>query len=118
MAERSDRVEEEVEVALAWLLGKGDFIVPIPGTKRRVYLEENAGAVGIKLSDDTGFEAIIDHSIRPRTVLGDIYGRSRREDSGVFARPAILPITAAISSMIAVPARKTVTKAMSNAVLA
>jgi len=33
-------------------LGKGDFIVPIPGTKRRVYLEENAGAVDLKLSDD------------------------------------------------------------------
>jgi hypothetical protein len=34
-------------------LGKGDFIVPIPGTKRRAYLEENAGAVDVKLSEVT-----------------------------------------------------------------
>src|SRR5258706_13367085 len=40
------------QVALAWLLGKGDFIVPIPGTKRRVYLEENVGAGDVTLSDD------------------------------------------------------------------
>ncbi len=39
------------QVALAWLLGQGDDIVPIPGTKRRTYLEENAAAVGIRLSD-------------------------------------------------------------------
>jgi diketogulonate reductase-like aldo/keto reductase len=32
-------------------LGRGDSIVPIPGTKRRVYLEENAGAVDVELSD-------------------------------------------------------------------
>jgi aryl-alcohol dehydrogenase-like predicted oxidoreductase len=40
------------QVALAWLLGKGDFIVPIPGTKRRAYLEENVGTVDVKLSED------------------------------------------------------------------
>jgi len=39
------------QVALAWLLARGDSIVPIPGTKRRKYLEENAAAVEIKLSD-------------------------------------------------------------------
>ena len=35
--------------ALAWLLEQGDFIAPIPGTKRRKYLEDNAGAVGVRL---------------------------------------------------------------------
>jgi aryl-alcohol dehydrogenase-like predicted oxidoreductase len=35
----------EEQLALAWLLHKGEDIVPIPGTKRREYLEENAGAV-------------------------------------------------------------------------
>jgi aryl-alcohol dehydrogenase-like predicted oxidoreductase len=30
------------QVALTWLLGRGDFIVPIPGTKRRLYLEEKS----------------------------------------------------------------------------
>lgn len=40
------------QVALAWLLAQGLDIVPIPGTKRRRYLEENAAAVDIKLSPD------------------------------------------------------------------
>jgi aryl-alcohol dehydrogenase-like predicted oxidoreductase len=38
------------QLALAWVLAKGDDIVPIPGTKRRVYLEENAAAAEIKLT--------------------------------------------------------------------
>ena len=37
------------QVALAWLLAKGDDVVPIPGTKRRTYLEENIGAVRVDL---------------------------------------------------------------------
>jgi aryl-alcohol dehydrogenase-like predicted oxidoreductase len=37
------------QLALAWLLAQGDDIVPIPGTKRRRYLEENAAAVAIEL---------------------------------------------------------------------
>lgn len=40
------------QVALAWLLAKGDDIVPIPGTKRRTFLDENIGAADIKLSED------------------------------------------------------------------
>jgi aryl-alcohol dehydrogenase-like predicted oxidoreductase len=38
------------QLALAWLLAKGKDIVPIPGTKRQTYVEENAGAAGIELS--------------------------------------------------------------------
>jgi aryl-alcohol dehydrogenase-like predicted oxidoreductase len=38
------------QLALAWVLAQGDDIVPIPGTKRRKYLEENAAAVDLKLS--------------------------------------------------------------------
>jgi aryl-alcohol dehydrogenase-like predicted oxidoreductase len=38
------------QLALAWLLAQGEDIVPIPGTKRRKYLEENAGADAVKLS--------------------------------------------------------------------
>ena len=37
------------QVALAWLLAKGDDIVPIPGTKRRTYLEENVAAAELTL---------------------------------------------------------------------
>ena len=38
------------QLALAWLLAKGDDIVPIPGTKRRTYLEENSGALNVLLT--------------------------------------------------------------------
>jgi aryl-alcohol dehydrogenase-like predicted oxidoreductase len=40
------------QLALAWVLAQGDDIVPIPGTKRRKYLEENVAAVDLKLSTD------------------------------------------------------------------
>jgi aryl-alcohol dehydrogenase-like predicted oxidoreductase len=40
------------QLALAWALSRGDDVVPIPGTKRVRYLEENAEAVEIELSDD------------------------------------------------------------------
>jgi aryl-alcohol dehydrogenase-like predicted oxidoreductase len=58
--ELADRVREGADekgitpgqLALAWLLAQGDDIVPIPGTKRRKYLEENAGAAGVTLSED------------------------------------------------------------------
>jgi aryl-alcohol dehydrogenase-like predicted oxidoreductase len=40
------------QLALAWVLAQGDDIIPIPGTKRRSYLEENAAASEIELSDD------------------------------------------------------------------
>ena len=40
------------QVALAWLLAKGENIVPIPGTKRRTFLEENIDAVAVKLTPD------------------------------------------------------------------
>jgi aryl-alcohol dehydrogenase-like predicted oxidoreductase len=38
------------QLALAWVLAQGDDIVPIPGTKRRRYLEENIGALDVQLS--------------------------------------------------------------------
>ena len=40
------------QLALAWLLHRGDDIVPIPGTKRRKYLEENAGAADVTLTGE------------------------------------------------------------------
>lgn len=54
------------QVALAWLLHKGDDIVPIPGTKRRTYLEENVAAAGITL--DAAHMAALD------AALGDVHG--------------------------------------------
>ena len=46
----AERAVPPSQIALAWLLAKGDNIVPIPGTKRRAYLESNAAAVEISLS--------------------------------------------------------------------
>ena len=40
------------QLALAWVLAQGEDLVPIPGTKRRRYLEENAAAVDVELSED------------------------------------------------------------------
>jgi aryl-alcohol dehydrogenase-like predicted oxidoreductase len=40
------------QIALAWVLTRGDDVVPIPGTKRRAYVEENIGAAGITLDAD------------------------------------------------------------------
>jgi aryl-alcohol dehydrogenase-like predicted oxidoreductase len=40
------------QIALAWVLGRGDDIVPIPGTKRRRYLEENAESVDVELTEE------------------------------------------------------------------
>jgi aryl-alcohol dehydrogenase-like predicted oxidoreductase len=40
------------QVALAWLAAQGDDVVPIPGTKRRTYLEENVGALDVTLTPD------------------------------------------------------------------
>jgi aryl-alcohol dehydrogenase-like predicted oxidoreductase len=60
--ERNQRLAEKVaelaeekgvtpaQLALAWVLAQGTDIVPLPGTKRRKYLEDNAGAAGIELS--------------------------------------------------------------------
>jgi len=40
------------QLAIAWVLAQGEDLVPIPGTKRRTYLEQNAAAVDIVLSKD------------------------------------------------------------------
>jgi aryl-alcohol dehydrogenase-like predicted oxidoreductase len=40
------------QLALAWVLAQGEFIVPIPGTKRRTYLEENLGSLAVTLSKE------------------------------------------------------------------
>jgi len=40
------------QLAIAWVLARGDDLVPIPGTKRRTYLEQNAAAVDVELTDD------------------------------------------------------------------
>ena len=59
------------QVALAWLLHKGDDIVPIPGTKRRPYLEENVGAADVWLSRED--IATLDEALPPDSTHGPRY---------------------------------------------
>jgi aryl-alcohol dehydrogenase-like predicted oxidoreductase len=46
-----DKGITSAQLAIAWVLAQGDDLVPIPGTKRRSYLEQNVGAVDVELSD-------------------------------------------------------------------
>jgi aryl-alcohol dehydrogenase-like predicted oxidoreductase len=59
------------QIALAWLLHKGPDIVPIPGTKRRRYLEENVGAAGVSLGAKEMTE--LDAALAPEKVAGPRY---------------------------------------------
>ena len=59
------------QVALAWLLHKGDDIAPIPGTKRRTYLEENVAAAAVQLS--AAEMSGLDSALAPGKVSGPRY---------------------------------------------
>src|SRR4029077_13058909 len=59
------------QLALAWVLAQGEDIVPIPGTKRVRYLEENVGAVSVGLTPDE--QAQIDHLFPPGVAQGERY---------------------------------------------
>src|SRR5258707_2533456 len=63
------------QIALAWLLHKGPDVVPIPGTKRRRYLEENVGAADVSLS--TAEMATLDAALAPEKVSGPRYGQKQ-----------------------------------------
>ncbi|MGZ4353243.1 MAG: aldo/keto reductase, partial [Gaiellaceae bacterium] len=71
----AERGAKPSQVALAWLLSRRDFVVPIPGTKRVRYLEENAAAAGLELSPGE-LERL---SALPDAV-GERYGAGRTPD--------------------------------------
>jgi aryl-alcohol dehydrogenase-like predicted oxidoreductase len=58
-------------LALAWVLSRGEDIVPIPGTKRRSYLEENVAAAEVELSAED--LARIDDAAPVGVTAGDRY---------------------------------------------
>ena len=59
------------QLALAWVMAQGNDIVPIPGTKRRKYVEENAVAATVKLA--AGELARIDRALPPGAAIGTRY---------------------------------------------
>ncbi|HEY9807109.1 MAG TPA: aldo/keto reductase, partial [Candidatus Obscuribacterales bacterium] len=76
LVERVQQIAAEKQVtpsqlALAWLLAQGQDIVPIPGTKRRQYLEENVAAVDVALTPDE--LARIDEVAPKGVAVGDRY---------------------------------------------
>jgi aryl-alcohol dehydrogenase-like predicted oxidoreductase len=68
------------QLALAWVLAQGDDVVPIPGTKRRTYLEENAGASEVELTADE--LATLDEVFPRGAAAGDRYADMSTIDAG------------------------------------
>ncbi|MCD0472483.1 aldo/keto reductase [Flavobacterium sp. JAS] len=59
------------QLALAWVLAQGDDIIPIPGTKKRKYLQENAMAVDVNITNDDLMT--IDKLLKQYPIIGDRY---------------------------------------------
>jgi aryl-alcohol dehydrogenase-like predicted oxidoreductase len=68
------------QLALAWVFAKGDDLAPIPGTKRRKYLEENAAAASIKLSADEVAE--LEAAVPLDAIAGDRYNEGGMKTIG------------------------------------
>jgi aryl-alcohol dehydrogenase-like predicted oxidoreductase len=62
------------QLALAWLLTRGEDIVPIFGTKKRIYLEENLGAMEIRMTEED--LRLIDEAMPPEAAAGARYPES------------------------------------------
>ena len=69
------------QIALAWVLAQEDGIVPIPGTKRRAYLEENAQVVEVSLSSDE--VARLTRVFSPGVAAGDRYPPAMMKRVGI-----------------------------------
>jgi aryl-alcohol dehydrogenase-like predicted oxidoreductase len=68
------------QLALAWVLAQGDDLVPIPGTKRRSYLDENIAALEVKLTADE--LARIDRVVPPGVAAGTRYAAPQMQHLG------------------------------------
>lgn len=73
IAERKDVTAGQL--ALAWVLAQGEDVVPIPGTKRRKYLEENAAAAAIKLTPAELAE--LEAAVPKEEIAGDRYAAAQ-----------------------------------------
>ena len=72
LAQRKDC--SPAQLALAWVLAQGEDIVPIPGTKRLRYLEDNLGALDVALTPDE--LAQIDSLFPPGIAQGECYAEA------------------------------------------
>ncbi len=77
----AERKASPAQIALAWLLSKHQHVVPIPGTKRRTYLAENAAAADLKL-DKEGVAAL-DRIFAPGEVAGARYSEEGMKGVGL-----------------------------------
>jgi aryl-alcohol dehydrogenase-like predicted oxidoreductase len=66
------------QLALAWLLHRGDHVIPIPGTTSIEHLEENVGAARVRLSAQQ--IARLDELVNQRTVAGARYSAAAQAD--------------------------------------
>jgi aryl-alcohol dehydrogenase-like predicted oxidoreductase len=73
----ADKGISAAQLALAWVMAQGPHIVPIPGSKSRKHLEDNAGAAEVTLSTDELAE--IDAAFPPNEVAGERYAASMME---------------------------------------
>jgi aryl-alcohol dehydrogenase-like predicted oxidoreductase len=86
IAENVKRIAAEkgvtpAQIALAWVLAQGDDIVPIPGTKRRTYLDENVAALDVELSE-ADLEAISE-AFAPGITAGTRYPEPQMKNLGL-----------------------------------
>jgi aryl-alcohol dehydrogenase-like predicted oxidoreductase len=75
----ADKGVTSAQLALAWVLHRGADVVPIPGTKRRRYLEENIAAAALELSDDE-LERL-DRALPPGATAGQRYADMKSIDT-------------------------------------
>ena len=74
----ADKHVTAAQLALAWVMHRGADVVPIPGTKRRRYLEENAAAAALELNDDD-LERL-DQALPPGATAGQRYADMKTID--------------------------------------
>jgi len=95
----------QVQLAIAWALARGDFIVPVIGARTRAQLSESLAALQVKLTPEE--IAAIEAAIPPEAVAGTRYGEEQMRvlDS---ERPAIMPERPGHSSRVRLPQRQRV----------
>ena len=74
-----DKGVTPAQLALAWVLHRGADVVPIPGTKKRRYLEENIAAAAIELSDEELVR--LDQALPPGATAGERYADMKSIDA-------------------------------------